>query len=44
MALSLCSSTKSKLFSNSLSFLLGVKELVLNVGNSVSRGITVSAP
>ena len=44
MALSLHSSIKSRLFSNSSSLLLGVKELVLNVGNPVSRGIIASAP
>ena len=43
MAFSLYSSIESKLFSNSPSLLLRVKELVLNVGNLVSRGITVSA-
>ena len=41
---SLHSSIKSKLFSNSPSLLLGVKELVLSVGNLVFRGITISAP
>ena len=39
MAFSLCFSIKSKLFLNSPSFLLGVKELILRVGNPVSRGI-----
>jgi len=43
MVLSLRSSIKSKLFSNNSSFLLGMKEFDLNVGNLVSRGITTSA-
>ena len=43
MAFSLRSSIKSKLFSNSPSLLLKVKELVLSVGNPVSRGITALA-
>ena len=43
MAFSFHSSIKSKLFSNNPSLLPGVKELVLSVGNLVSRGITASA-
>ena len=44
MAFFVRSSIKSKLFSNSLSLLLGVKECVLSLGNPVSKGVTVSAP
>ena len=44
MTFSLRSSIKSKLFSNSPSLLLKVKELVLSVGNPVSREITALAP
>ena len=44
MVVSLCSSIRSKLFSNSSSLLPGVKELILSVGNPVSKGITTLAP
>ena len=43
MVFSLRSSIKSRLFANSSSLLLGVKEFVLNVGNPIFRGIIVSA-
>ena len=44
MTFSLRFSIKSRLFPNSPSLMLEVKELILSVRNLVSRGIIVSAP